>query len=150
MNKTHELIVDKIALKNKVDGLSPADYAALYASLSDDHYSLGNLVVHKAISPNAMSFIPPLGESYVRMNMIEDIDVDFKGMFTIMSDEFDTHQLGCFHVSDLRDDRAVYRIDLDVVGGIITVPTVCGYLVESLIISQDGKYERPKTKSLWD
>jgi len=133
------------------DGLTANEYVDQIAAVSEDFYGLNNLLIHKTINPSALSlFIPPIGESYVVMEMEDNIDLNVKASFTIANEKNDVHQLGCFKVIQEHDEDPVYIIKLEVVGNISKLPTDEGYLVKSLIMNSDGIYEKPTPKSLWD
>ncbi len=135
-------------MEDSVDGLSAKDYVSNIASASDKFYGFNNLLIHNAISPGALSvFIPPVGESYVKMEMVEDIDPNNKSAFSLMNEEHGLYQLGCFKVTQEHDEDPVFVITLETVGDVVTVPSNEGFLVESLVMNPNGIYTLPEEKN---
>lgn len=139
-----------IDLEYPLDALTPNEFASLYCQLQEGFYAHNNLILHESISPDAITFIPPDGVSYIVMNMTEDCDVDVKAMFSLSSEDLDLYQMGEFEVTTIHNKNPVHKIDIRTIGDIITVPTCMGYFVSSLVYREDGIYSKPKTKSHWD
>ena len=131
--------------------MTKEDYIANFLNENKGYNNYGNFIVHSGISEEAiLNFCPPLGESFIIFETLDDVDINLKAAFTLMNKENDVHCMGKFNVVILNEGDPVYKVDITPICPGLSTPPGIETFVKIMYYREDGKYEMPKPKTYWD